>query len=351
LSVKTIVLSLSIFVSIPLFIPATVDAGICESVVSLYNRLIKGQHYFSREEISQLDQVLKEWTPSRIDGLNNIGDEYFFFLLRETPDQIVDLFRRAPTKNKEFKAYFFEVGKRLKNNDFQTLFPVLLENFYRKMDGRSIDARTFIADGLENLDKLTLERIAEIRKILFEKFESTLSTRAVRNGFYKKLEVTTIDGKQFIKIGPEIYPYRKDKGRHLIKVPRLEMRHPAWNPINTKNAVAIATARVPPPENYRVAIGLDGKFYIEDGNHRFSIVEFREEIWVELGHGLKTLNVSMFYDYAYGGLMASSEMKRIMAGKLDPLFYVSEARKKLIVFSIDELEKAAPTKYFNPLAD
>lgn len=95
------------------------------------------------------------------------------------------------------------------------------------------------------------------------------------------LEVHERGGKDFVRIGPDEYPARREGNSIILEVPREKVAHPFWNPVAPEKVMNMARAGVKAPKRFETLLGYDGKFYLVDGNHRFQL-DGRKIIPVEI---------------------------------------------------------------------
>jgi len=315
------------------------QAKTCQKISRLYNRYIKGEYYFTAAQITALDEALVSWQIIKINGLQNLPNEYFFYLLSHAPTAVINFFKLAPTSEKAVHAYLKEANQRLAYDDFPTLFFTLKETFIRKKNESSIgNSREFIIAGLQSIKDLPDSAIDTLRLNLKKDFEDALTLQKITFHYYKQLYVEIIQHNKFLKIAEHVYPYRSEEGIHYVQVSRSRIRHPAWNPIKTKKIIKILEKKINPPDTYYAKIGLDGLFYIEDGNHRFHSMENKEFVWLQIPPQLRTMNLPQYYYFLFGKRYTSQEIQNIVDGNLDPFFYLNPTQRKRIIFNLDELE-------------
>ncbi len=86
---------------------------------------------------------------------------------------------------------------------------------------------------------------------------------------------------QQIHLGSRTYRILKVSAKEIILRARAsDLVHPYENPVNIEHVVKLSQIGVKPPKKFDVAVGLDGKLYVEDGNHRLELLNAQD--WVEV---------------------------------------------------------------------
>lgn len=150
-------------------------------------------------------------------------------------------------------------------------------------------------------------------------------------------------GKIRVSIGDATYEGKVVRGRSgdelVISAPVSRIKHPSWNPVDVEHAVKIAQSGTSAPAVYRTVLGLDGYFYLLDGNHRFFIYGAAKDATVKVGipFPVTTASLAVYLDLI--GVVTPGSLQRIelLQGKKKLSEVLSEETVKKIIF-MSELE-------------
>ncbi len=132
-----------------------------------------------------------------------------------------------------------------------------------------------------------------------------------------------------VKIGTAVYEGEVREGETLLWVPAAQVAHPAWNPLSEKNLMNMARDGVPRPDVWITSLGLDGMFYLQDGNHRFAL-HGNKAVWVKIGFPPRTEPLRIFLDTWGVTQPPYSDILRLYRGEITIWsFLPANAKQKL----------------------
>lgn len=126
-------------------------------------------------------------------------------------------------------------------------------------------------------------------------------------------------GKKFIRIGEDLYPAWQVRYRGAIswemEVPIESIHHAAWNPVSPEKIMDMAKAGVRSPREYQATVGVDGRIYLLDGNHRLRL-DGRKKVRVIISDPPATTNFRNTLDLVGVRQPSSEEAEAIVRGVL-----------------------------------
>lgn len=130
------------------------------------------------------------------------------------------------------------------------------------------------------------------------------------------LPIVDRKGKQFLRIGKEEFEAQRKDGQWIITVPKERVAHPFWNPVSQEKLMAMTSAGVKTPRAYETTLGLDGRFYLLDGNHRFEL-DPRGMIRVKISDPPQTTNLRGMFDLVGIPQPSESQILDFHEGRID----------------------------------
>ena len=104
-----------------------------------------------------------------------------------------------------------------------------------------------------------------------------------------------IDGESLV-IGSRRYPVlESNSSKIVVRVKASEIHHPYENPVSVERIAKMAEAGVRPPKQFEASVGMDGRFYAEDGNHRLELLGKDEWVKVALSSPPTTVNFDSYF--------------------------------------------------------
>jgi hypothetical protein len=104
-----------------------------------------------------------------------------------------------------------------------------------------------------------------------------------------------LDGENLV-IGSRRYPVlESNSSKIVIRVKASEIHHPYENPVSLERIGKMAEAGVKPPKQFDASVGMDGRFYAEDGNHRLELLGKVEWVGVALTQPAATVNFDSYF--------------------------------------------------------
>jgi hypothetical protein len=227
----------------------------------------------------------------------------------ELKSDIIEFFQRASSSNKRLTE---QLGSVMADEGIS--YPASADNFFYHLQSavdRGLDSakKENIGAWLRENEKIHLEKkstdkifaaqvqegYSQSKNMALAKMNWVESTGKVRP------QVWNDRGKIYVTIGDKsyrAYPATKNGFKVLqIEVPTEFIITPAWNPLESAKMTNILTKNIPPPSAYKTVLGPDGRFYIQDGNHRFAIHgKSRKSNLVEISDPPTTMNLSAYFD-------------------------------------------------------
>ena len=219
----------------------------------------------------------------------------------------------------EYRNKLFNELPHLRNTHLDNVFEgvkfVLLGN-------KSVSLKDFFETGLAKYEKLSSREKLEIKNT-YE--ENVLISKAFDNwhkNYHKTIEVISREGKIIkFSINGKVFQGKivnKRGGEFVIfHAPKEMFSHPFWNPLNHKHIAEIISRGVKGKDLYPVSVGLNGRLYLLDGNHR-STIDVREKLPAEIPFPMETANLREHFDLIGRSQPTTSELIKIYKGELDP---------------------------------
>ena len=245
-----------------------------------YQRLITPS--YQSPELTQIQrQAFLELKEKKIPKINwryysESNSLYFWYLLSKLPLPIIDYLKKAPSNVSDYNIYRNTLVNKISLETNSIIHNSL--NGLRELAKSSSEISTAekIEIELNKIKELSPEKLLELEKHFTQKVNrqnaSNLWYVKYRLQFeYKQISRSTYE----VTIGEHIYTGNLiTKNGHqfiLLEVPKDQFVHPAWNPLDFKYIQTLTAGNYQRKSYYPTQIGLDGKFYLLDGNHRYTV--------------------------------------------------------------------------------
>lgn len=240
--------------------------------------------------------ILQKWNvPSGSSLQGPLSHEEFYLLFSQIPKEFQEVFEHIPPSKNDALKYLQTFRKLF---TLEGHFLSDFEFFMRKKVMNDISTIHYITEAKRRFEVLTSTQKSQLIKKWFDRFETIRINHYWKNNFFQFLTIKQEGRKQFLFLGKNKYPIKK-KGKNLIaKVGKDKIRHPKFNPLVPENSERVLRNYFQKaPDHYDVEIGLDGNFYLMDGNHRFAYLEQKEEVWIVLPKNGQTLSFRHYLDF------------------------------------------------------
>jgi hypothetical protein len=280
-----------------IFFSQAVSAGCLDFLSRFFNA--KTFHFkFSESALEQID--INENILFGYEKLSNSPPEFFFYILSQYPKEFIEALKNSPRSQSERLEFKEQFLKALGFTHYQhnSMSRVIVE-YVLRYDDRFIEPKE-IEQGLSRLVKMSPVEFSKLRAQVAKDMQEAKAAHYYRSSFYKKLTLLKKENAMEIVVKNSTYKVLEFDGKSVsFLVPKNKVRHPVWNPLEKPklNSIIQNPSANPVPKAYRVAVGLDGFFYLEDGNHRFHLLENRDEIQVVIAWPARTLGISTYLDY------------------------------------------------------
>jgi hypothetical protein len=279
-----------------------------------------------------------------LESLPNRPDHDLFYILSLYRDDVLEQMKKIPLNERARGKYLKRLSTPIsaETDHFSKMIFVLdrkASELTPKDKGETLSE--WITAGIRNFNSLD----DDARKSIIRKIgEDIIQEKAIlffRKSFHADLKLITEGKRQYIQLKDTRYPViSRIDGDFVIGVPRSVVAHPAWNPYNSKKAMSIiADGTIEAPKSYYVNVGLDGKFYLLDGNHRFDYVDRRDVVPVRVTKELKTTNLRIFLDDIGVTQPDFATQIKIMNREVSPYSVVPEFLRKEIIWKEEELRQ------------
>ena len=259
--------------------------------------------YLSPEE----KRVWKEWLAPEGESmalyLNRLGEDGLWDAYTRIPSVVRDRIEMIPPGRVATLHFLTDLAHELALPYLPpTLVANVVESYANERDfhrRKLPPMREWIRGRLaEREKKLTAnpELAAQWRALHAQLVEEYRATQYWYRAFQVDLPFERTGGNKIrVSVGQNVYAGHVRNGEAILWVPASQVAHPAWNPLSETNLMYMARDRVPPPDAWPTSVGLDGKFYLQDGNHRFAI-SGKQEVWVRIAFPPRTEPLRIFLD-------------------------------------------------------
>ena len=252
----------------------------------------------------------------------NTNSPKFFFLVSKLPRSMIKEFMSMKNDRAyvvEYRNKLFKELPHLRNTHLDNVFEgvkfVLLGN-------KNINLKEFFENGLAKYEKLSSREKLEIKSY---HEENVLISKAFDNwhkNYHKNIKVLSREGRSIkFTINGRLLEGKivnKRGGEFVIfHAPKEMFSHPFWNPLNHKYIAEIIARGVKGKDLYPVSVGLNGRLYLLDGNHR-STIDARSKLPAEIPFPMETANLREHFDLIGRSQPTTSELIKIYKGELDP---------------------------------
>ena len=231
----------------------------------------------------------------------NTSSNEFGFLLSKVPRSFVDVLKSTPVESRhlsELKQKVFAVKSNLKDS--------ILENIFDGLRSHTIGSKEETFEGLVNNRLSEYEKLPSREK---ERIEGNYSyglliskaNKHWESSYRKKLDVVSENGNRVVfRIGERTYSGKiveKRGGKFVVfKAVKEDFSHPAWNPLDHKYIAKLASdPSFKGKDIYPVSVGLNGRLYLLDGNHR-STLDSRAMLPAEIPYPMQTASLRNYLD-------------------------------------------------------
>jgi hypothetical protein len=262
------------------------------------------------------DLVLKEW------AVGKIAYRYFY-----SEDHMATLFESMPKALQEIMIK----ADRLPEEERTKLYSQLYINSEKQLLWNEL-----ILYLPKNKSGWTKFKIDPIKKVEVEKEiqEAMLMGRANYAYTHKYYAPIKVDyQKKILIIGHISYPIEKKifSNQWITYIPKVKLVRPAWNPLEPGKSASVLSHGDRINIYTNVSVGLNGKFYLTDGNHRFAFLEKREIVPVLINFD-RTANLREFISHLGGIEISEKEILDLYEGRKLPFdFLGSTFRDELVV--------------------
>lgn len=287
--------------------------------------------FFNRDKVdfNYLNQIIlkiNETEYSKIEALSNRSDMFVYEYLERYPE-FKEIIKAMPIDDKGKKQFLKFLSEKIENFHSTMTYEVL-----RVFERRNLGNGKTASDYLENmrlahakLSKIDLDKInIELEKII----EIQKLSKFYQGNFSAEIQ----HDSGFIYIEGERYPYKEEGESIVITIPKEKAKSPAWNPLTREQREKIIANNVPAPDVYETVMGLDGKFYLLDGNHRFHLKETKAKIKVKIS-SFKTAPLNIFIDLVGESHIDYKSLKLVYSGEKTILDVVPDKLRSKIIFS------------------
>lgn len=270
----------------------------------LYQKLITPS--YQAPELTQVQrQSFQELKEKKIPKINwryysESNSVYFWYLLSKLPLPVIEYLKQAPNNLSDYNSYRNTLVNKISLETNNIIHNSLngLRELARKQSELSTAEKIEIE--LQKIKELPPEKLLELEN----HFRNKVNRQNASNLWYVKyrlqFEYKQISSLTYeVKIGEHIYTGNViTKNGHqfiLLEVPKEQFSHPAWNPLDFNYIQTLTSGNYQRKSYYPAQIGLDGKFYLLDGNHRYT-VDTRSTLKAEVPFPPKSATIRNYLD-------------------------------------------------------
>lgn len=317
------------------------QAGCFDSIAGFFN--INPYHVTlspeTVEKVSMNDDLLFP-----ILKLTNIPEEHFFYLLNLYPNEVASVLSKYPQDTK--LALFYKSGLQealnIPNYNPTSTIQSLVDYIHRHQSSPKNIAE-WLEKGLKKIRNLVPEEYQKLQKNTALFMREAEATYNFKTKYYVSLPMLVNKNKEkVLVVNNQTYLVQSDDPKNfVILVPKDKVKHPIWNPLERgkRESIIKNPEGNQPPEAYYTGVGLDGNFYLEDGNHRFYMLEKRELIPVRIIYPPRTLTLSHYIYYVSNFAPTTEEMLKVLSHEKNPMDIIPIELKKTIIFKPNQLQK------------
>ena len=159
------------------------------------------------------------------------------------------------------------------------------------------------------------------------------------NFIWKDTRISIPHNHETVKIGTREFPILSQNGHSIsIRVKVSDLDHSHENPVSMEHVAQLARAGVSKTKRFEVAVGFDGKLYIEDGNHRIHLLQPHDDVVAVLSNPPKTVQFDAFFSLIGEKGLSLDQKLMFIEGKAKLEDFISpKIRSKIIYWN--ELKK------------
>jgi hypothetical protein len=290
------------------------------------------------EKISLNDEILFP-----ILKLKNIPEEHFFYLLSLYPAEFKEKLLKFPAQERASLFYKTRLQEASDIPDYSSTSTIqsLIDYFHGVRLARD-EVHNWLEQGLKKIETMPKSEYQKLQSTTALYMRESQASFEFKTRYYISLAMQVKDNEKNLIIGNTSYKVMNDDPKNfIILVPKNKIRSPIWNPLErAKRESIIKNPELnAPPAAYLTGIGLDGHFYLEDGNHRFHMMEKREMIPIKILFPTRTLTLSQFIYYVSNFSPTMNDMLKIHSHEIDPLSILPKGIRDSLIFKSNQLQK------------
>ncbi len=260
---------------------------------------------------------------------SNTGSNEYGFLLSNLPKSFLEVLKNTPKDSRhviELRDKVFGVNSKLKDSIFVNVFEGLRFEAIGSKEGTYKD---FIYERLAEYEKLSSTKKDSIKESYSHGLLISNANKYWESNFFQDILVISKSGKNIkFKIGEIVFDGKiveKRGGKFVIfNAPKELFEHPAWNPLDHRYIAKLANdPSFKGKDFYPVSVGLNGKLYLLDGNHR-STVDPRSKLPAEIPYPMKTASIRNYLDLIGTPQPTTAQKIQIYKGELDPYSFLKQ---------------------------
>jgi hypothetical protein len=315
-------------------------AGCLDGLQTFFN--INPYHLkFSEETIEKIamnDEILFP-----IFKLKNIPEEHFFYLLSLYPREFQEKLLQYPAGIKTGLFYKVRLTQAINLENYSsTSTAQSLIDYFQSVRLTRNEIKDWFENGLNKIGNLPKAEYLALQRTTAQYMRESQSIFEFKTLYYASLTMEAKGNDKVLIIGNANYKILNDDPKNfIVLVPKNKVKSPIWNPLERAKRESIIKNpdANQPPSAYLTGIGLDGHFYLEDGNHRFHMMEKRDMIPIKITFPPRTLNLSQFIYYVSNFAPTMNDMLKVHSHEIDPINILPRELKEILIFKSNQLQK------------
>jgi hypothetical protein len=275
--------------------------------------------------------------------LKNIPEEHFFYLLSLYPEEFLDKLLQYPKGIKTGLFYKDRLQEALNLDHYSASSTTQsLIDYFHDVKLAQGEINNWLEMGLKKIATLKTSDYQILQKKTAIFMQESQASFEFSKRYYVSLKMEVKGSvKNLILANTNYQIINDDPTNFIILVPKDKVKSPIWNPSERAKRESIIKdpENNQPPEAYLTGIGLDGHFYLEDGNHRFHMMEKRTMIPVKILFPPRTLTLSQFIYYISNFAPTMSDKLKIHSHEIGPFDILPNEIKEMIIFRSNQLQK------------
>jgi hypothetical protein len=264
-----------------------------------------------------------EFPKSKKVTFSNSRSNEFGFLLTKLPKSFIEVLVSTPKDSRhllELKDKVFRINRKMKDSIFENIFDALRFETIGKEEGTF---ESVIQKRLSEFEKLSSSKKSRIEESYSYGLLVSKASRHWESNFFNDIPVISQHGNKItFKIGDKIFEGKiveRRGGKFVVFLASKDLfSHPAWNPLDHRYIAKLASdPTFRGKDFYPVSVGLNGRLYLLDGNHR-STVDPRGKLPAEIPYPMKTSNIRNYLDLIGKPQPTTVQKIQILKGELDP---------------------------------